>query len=513
MIVRPERTGLRVLLVEDSPDDAEIVLEALRRDGCEPNWTRVDDAASMRAQLREHAWDLVLCDYAMPRFDALSALAVLKAEALDVPFIIVSGSMGEETAVAAMKAGAQDFFSKDKLTRLGAAVQRELREAAVRAEQRRMQERMLLSDRLVAVGTLAAGVAHEINNPLAYVIGNIEFALERLTRLHERGAGEVADTLLALRQAREGAERIRITSRDLKVFCRTEETARTSVDVERVLESALRMAWNEIRHRAKLVRDFSPLPRVDGNEHTMAQVFLNLLINAAQAIEPGPANVHEIRVTTRCDLGRVIVEISDTGSGMSPEVQKRLFEPFFTTKPIGVGTGLGMSICHGIVTDLGGEINVSSRLGGGTRVRVELPIGTLTDRNLASAPAGAEVRAARILMVDDEPALCQLVQRLLSPEHEVVTRVAPRAALELLGVDAAFDVILCDLMMPDMTGMDFYAELGRRAPDLAARVVFMTGGAFSSAARRFLESVPNRRITKPFTADALRGTIAKLMSA
>lgn len=504
-------TSLRVLLVEDSPDDAEIVLAALRRGGCEPECKRVDNADQMRAALQEQRWDLVLCDYAMPRFDALSALEVLKAEALDVPFIIVSGTMGEETAVAAMKAGAQDFFSKDRLARLPAAIERELREASIRAEQRQMQERMMLSDRLVAVGTLAAGVAHEINNPLAYVIGNIDFAIEQLTKLPHDSS--ISDALIALHQAREGTERIRVTSRDLKVFCRTDEATRTSVDIERVLESALRMAWNEIRHRAKLVRDFQRLERVDGNENRLGQVFLNLLINAAQAIGSGQADQHEIRVTTRSERGRVVVEVSDTGPGIPAEIHKRLFEPFFTTKPIGVGTGLGLSICHGIVSDLGGSIHVDSKVGVGTRVRVELPFGTISDATQASTPTGPATRGARLLMIDDEPALCQLVTRLLKPDHEVVVRTAPKAALELLMVDAAFDLILCDLMMPGMTGMDFYAELHRTAPELAKRVVFMTGGAFTAGASKFLESVPNHRLDKPFNAEALRATIARMMTA
>jgi signal transduction histidine kinase len=504
------RTGLRVLLVEDSPDDAEIVLAALRREGCEPDWTRVDNPAQMRAALREHSWDLVLCDYAMPRFDAMSALAVLKAEELDVPFIIVSGTMGEEAAVAAMKAGAQDFFSKDKLMRLPAAIERELREATLRAEQRRLQNRMLLSDRLVAVGTLAAGVAHEINNPLGYVIGNIDFALERLTRLQQPIGSEVAETIAALRQAQEGAERIRVTARDLKVFCHSDEAERTSVDLERVLDSAIRMAWNEIRHRANLVRVFSPLPRVDGNENRLGQVFLNLLINAAQAIGASPAGQHEIRITARCKDNRVIVEVADTGGGMSAEIQKRLFEPFFTTKPIGVGTGLGLSICHAIISDLGGEINVHSRLGAGTRMQIELPVGTLTDASQRLTSAAPALLAARILMVDDEPALGQLVQRLLRPDHEVVVQVAARSALQLLSVDPAFDVILCDLMMPDMTGMEFHARLSHSSPELARRLVFMTGGAFTAAAQKFLESVPNCCLDKPFSAETLRKTIAKM---
>jgi signal transduction histidine kinase len=508
------QNSLRVLLVEDSPDDAELVLAQLRRHGFEPDFARVDNAAELRAALRARAWDVVLCDYAMPSFDALRALAVVKSEPVDVPFIIVSGTMGEEVAVKAMKAGAHDFFSKDKITRLPAAIEREVRDAAVRAERKNMQEQLLLSDRLVSIGTLAAGVAHEINNPLAYVIGNIEFAIEQLARVSRNQAdgAELSDAMHALHQAREGSERIRVTTRDLKVFCRSDETNRVRVDVRRVLESAISMAWNEIRHRAHLVRAFEPVQDVDANENRLAQVFLNLLINAAQAIPEGNTSQNEIRASIRCDATHVIVEISDSGSGMSPEVQQQLFQPFFTTKPIGVGTGLGLSICHGIVTDLHGEIRVDSHLGIGSTFRVILPAGTRDPAERGSCPIAEQTKRARILVIDDEPALCQIVQRLLSPENDVMTSTDAKRALQLLASDSNFDVILCDLMMPEMTGMEFHEQLRRTSAELASRTVFLTGGAFTSHAARFLDGVPNWRIEKPFDLATLRSTIAKVVS-
>jgi signal transduction histidine kinase len=507
------RAALRVLLVEDSEDDAKLVLTVLRRGGFDPEYRQVEDAAKLQAALRAEAWDLILCDYAMPRFDALAALAVLKAEAVDIPFIIVSGTMGEDTAVRAMKAGAHDFFCKDKLTLLPAAIARELRDANVRAERRKMQDQLLLSDRLVAVGTLAAGVAHEINNPLAYVIGNLEFAIERLAQAAAAPGNALQEAMTALQQAREGAERIRVTTRDLKVFCRSADANQVSVDVERVLESSISMAWNEIRHRARLVRDFtSPLPRVDGNENRLGQVFLNLLINAAQAIGEDEPGTREIKVSTRCDASHVFVEIRDNGIGMSSEVQARLFEPFFTTKPIGIGTGLGLPICNGIVSDLGGKLSIESQLGVGTCVRVTLPIGNIVSAKQASVPAEGPTRAARVLIIDDEPALCQIVQRLLRPDNEVVIANTARAGLAVLAADPSFDAILCDLMMPEMTGMEFHAELTRSAPQLAERVTFLSGGACTERAARFLESVPNRRLEKPFDASSLRAAIAKSLA-
>jgi signal transduction histidine kinase len=509
------RAPLRVLMVEDSPDDAELVLAQLRRHGFEPDFARVDNATELRSALKAREWDVVLCDYAMPSFDALRALAVVKSEPVDVPFIIVSGTMGEDVAVKAMKAGAHDFFSKDKITRLPAAIEREVRDASVRAERRKMQEQLLLSDRLVSIGTLAAGVAHEINNPLAYVIGNIEFAIEQLSRLsHDNpDAAEISEAVNALHQAREGSERIRVTTRDLKVFCRTDETNHVRVDVQRVLESAISMAWNEIRHRARLIRTFEPVPHVDANENRLGQVFLNLLINAAQAIPGGNTNQNQIHASIRGENARVIVEITDTGSGMSAEVQQQLFQPFFTTKPIGVGTGLGLSICHGIMTDLCGEIHVNSQVGVGSTFRVSLPAGMLEEVKKASYPAAEQTKRARILVIDDEPALCQIVKRLLSSENDVVTSSDAKHALTILGSDSRFDVILCDLMMPEMTGMEFHEQLRLTSVELASRTVFLTGGAFTSNAARFLDGVPNRRLEKPFDPATLRGTIAKLVNS
>jgi signal transduction histidine kinase len=505
---------LRVLQVEDSPDDAELIVDRLREAGLAPDAHRVDSAEALSAALALQAWDIVLCDYALPSFDALDALTILKRERLDLPFIIVSGSMQEEAAVRAMKAGASDFFKKDNLTRLPAAIEREVREAEIRRERAKLREQLLLSDRLISIGTLAAGVAHEINNPLAYVVGNIEFAIERLNGAGARGlnAAECVELLSSLQQAREGSERIRVTTRDLRVFCRTEDTAPVAVDVTRVIESAISMAWNEIRHRAHIVRDFQPVPSVRANESRLGQVFLNLLINAAQAIEDGDPIRHEVRVSTVAGESGVVVEIADSGKGMGPEVLEQLFQPFFTTKPIGVGTGLGLSICRGIVEELGGEISVASQIGRGTTVRVLLPASQAMPTPRQSNPVPPSPRRARVLVIDDEPALCQIVKRVLSPEHEVVINSDARVALKLLMTEPAFDVVLCDLMMPEMSGMDFHAKLVETAPEIAERVIFLTGGAFSSRAAQFLDRVTNLRLDKPFDPALLRKAVARAIA-
>jgi signal transduction histidine kinase len=499
----PERAALRVLLIEDSVDDADLVADELRAGGYVLEHERVDTAAALRAALRARSWQLALCDYSMPGFNALAALAIIKEHRLDLPFIIISGVVGEESAVAAMRAGAHDFLVKGKLARLLPAVERELREAAVRSERAAMQQQLLLSDRLVQIGTLAAGIAHEINNPLAYVMGNIGLALEEL----ENGT-QSASVVAALRQALEGSERIRAITTDLRVFSRNDESEPRPVDLQRVLESAISMAWNQMRHRATLVRDFQPVPPIAANENRLGQVFLNLLINAAQAIPEGNADRHEIRVTLRQIATGVEIAVSDSGVGIAPEARENLFQPFFTTKPRGMGTGLGLSICQKIVQDIGGEISASAREPNGTTFRVCLPIGkVVASVQPGKPPAGPSTRRGRILVIDDEPQIVDIVKRVLRTEHDTVGVVGARSALALLQNDAAFDVIFCDLMMPEMSGVELFEELQRTAPELARRVVFLSGGAFTPTARQFLSQVENVHVPKPFDQKTLRAVV------
>jgi CheY-like chemotaxis protein len=243
-------------------------------------------------------------------------------------------------------------------------------------------------------------------------------------------------------------------------------------------------------------------------------VFVNLLINAAQAITDPIAERNEIRV--RCstnEAGCALIEVSDTGRGIAPENMSRIFEPFFTTKPVGVGTGLGLSICHGIVTQLGGEIQVESRLGRGSTFRVLLPPCDDAARLGGRERRGEEPPGSRgrVLVIDDEPMVGAAVARTLAPHHDVTTVSTARAALEHLEADPRFDVVLCDLMMPGMTGMELHARLSASAPALTERMIFLTGGAFTPHAREFLDRVPNPRLEKPFESEALRSVVSALV--
>jgi signal transduction histidine kinase len=460
----------------------------------------------------------VLADDPAPRFASPSALDVVRAHGFDTPLIVLSRTKGEAAAVEAMRGGASDYLLKEDLSPLCAKVERELRDVERRAQQRQLQEHVRISDRMAYVGTLAAGVAHEINNPLAAVCTNLELIaanIDEIVAATGRDA-RLDEVVEELRDARDCAERVRLIVRDLKVFSRApDEERRGPVDVHHVLESSLRLAWNEIRHRARLVKEYGSIPPVDANEARLGQVFLNLVTNAAQAIPVGDAENNVIRVVTGTDAdGRVSIEVSDTGTGIPPENLPRIFDAFYTTKGIGVGRGLGLSICHRVVRGLGGEISVESARDHGTTFRVLLP-----PRSSASPPArpgatpapvataSVAARRGRVLIIDDEVAFAKAIAKTLAREHDVELAASAAEALERLRAGQPFDVIVCDLMMPQMTGMDLHAQLAQLSPDLAARVVFVTGGAFTENARAFLNAVPNQRLEKPFGAHQLRDVI------
>ena len=378
-------------------------------------------------------------------------------------------------------------------------------------EKREMQAKLLFADRMSSMGTLAAGVAHEINNPLAYILANVSFVAEELARI----APDRLELVRAIAETREGALRVREIVRDLKTFSRPDEKRGETVDVRDVIQLSMKLAQTEIRHRARLVVDLREVPLVAASSHRLGQVFVNLLINAAQSMREGQVQRNELRVTCRrSDEGRVLVEIADTGCGIPRDVLPRIFEPFFTTKPVGVGTGLGLAICHGIVTGLGGEIQVESGEGRGSTFRVVLPPASF--RALPS-PANAvpvvpaRAHRARILVVDDEPLVARAIERMLARKHRVVAVTSAASALACLE-EGAFDVVICDLMMPDMTGMELHAEIAGRLPALSERMIFLTGGAFTDGAREFLGHVPNPRLEKPFDAESLQAAVDEVLS-
>lgn len=650
---KPHRE-LRVLVIEDNDDDVQLVLIELRR-GYALSYRHVDNPGDLKDALATGSWDVIICDWSLPELNALGAFRMVRDTGLDIPFIIVSGTIEEEHAVEALRVGVHDFMTKGRFARLRPAIDRELREAETRRQKRladrdlvrqreeierseqllrsvlqtvpdgvvvvdalgnvmewsaavdailglpragieltdwpqhyglhrsdrttllgrdelaivralageeidrqeiyvqnagvpkgswirmsgralrgpdgaisgavsvlhditrekQAQEQLMISDRMASVGMLAAGVAHEINNPLGAALLNLEILHELLLRpKDQRDDGEVQESM---GDARSAVARVREIVGDLRIFSRHDDPADTRADVKAALESSLRMAFNEIRHSARLVRDYGPVPRVTGSEGRLGQVLLNLVVNAAQAIPEGNADENEIRVSTRTAAdGMVVIDVTDTGSGIPAENIPNLFLPFFTTKPAGIGTGLGLPICQRIITQMGGRIEVESQVGQGTTFRVVLPPAreeTPVPREPIASRAPRSSRRGRILVVDDEPMLASAIRRVLASHHDVVTTTRAEDALERLRAGASFDVIFSDLMMPRITGMELYARICEEFPEQAPRVVFLTGGAFTQAAREFLARVPNPTLEKPIDRNGLLALVSERVSS
>jgi len=380
-------------------------------------------------------------------------------------------------------------------------------------DERDLQQRLLLSERMSAIGTLTGSIIHEIKNPLTFVWNHLQTLLREAPGL-SAGARE------RIREAYDGAERIRQISQEFTELAHGGEPSEAEVvDLKQALDGAIRIARPEIQHRARVVREYEEAAlHTRGTDTRVGQVFLNLIVNAAQAIEPGDVSRNTITVRARgIEHDRVCIEIHDTGPGIPPQLLRRVFDPFVTTKPAGRGTGLGLSICRRIVHSLGGTIEIHSHPGQGTVVRVVLhkaspvPVPLSAPPPSASATRLAAARRLRVLVVDDEPVIARLIQKALT-HHEVTIAHDGREAVALMG-EHLYDVILCDLIMPEMTGMDVYRAALQRPTPLHERIVFMTGGAFTQRARDFLQKVPNLRIEKPFELGHLERTICEAAEA
>jgi PAS domain S-box-containing protein len=374
-----------------------------------------------------------------------------------------------------------------------------------------MQSSLALADRLASIGTVAAGVAHELKNPLAYVGANLEYLLEGLAGLatrkpeEARAIGPLAD---AVREALVGAQRMQTIVRDLKTFSRDDEDPSAVVDVHRVLESCVNMAWSELKRRATLRKELRAVPPVRATEARLGQVFLNLLVNATQSIPEGDPRGNEVGIGTRpLEGNRVAVEVWDTGTGIAPAARARIFEPFFTTKRQGEGTGLGLSICRSIVEAAGGTIEVEAEAGRGTRFRVILPAAP------GSAPAPDLRRRPRVLVLDDEPLVASAIERALLADWDVQSLTRAATLAERLARGERYDVVLCDLSLPDEDGVSVHRMLHRLDPGLAGRTAFLTGGPVPAASRTYCEAERIPCLEKPFEVGRLRELVAQLAAA
>lgn len=503
--------GLRTLVVDDSSSMRGLLRELLR----ERNYqlTVLGSAEEALEAHRQQPFELMLVDWTLPGLSGLDLCREVRASpgGEDVFILMITGRDRTDDLAQLIDAGASDYLPKPidprvLSTRLLIAERTLAEGAKQRARRKEMESSLAFADRMASVGTLAAGVAHELNNPLLYVLSNL-----RLTREELEAADPAEWTERAMQQldeAIQGAVRMQNIVRDLKTFSRPDEEQPHDADLREVLESAINMCSNEVRHRAGLERDYGDMPPVSAAESRLVQVFVNLLINAAQAMPDRPAQANRIVIRTRTDEeGFAVVEVIDNGTGIEPDRLSRVFDPFFTTKGLSEGTGLGLSICRNIVEDAGGTIEAQSKVGAGTTFIVRLPASHRPKRekpttSVRRVPAVGQPRA-RVVVVDDEPLVGRSIRRALRG-HEVQVFSNGREAIERLCSGEPFDLVLCDLMMPEVSGMEVFGKVSARRPDLVSRFVFMTGGAFTARAREFLKETSVLCLEKPFELHQIR---------
>jgi len=380
----------------------------------------------------------------------------------------------------------------------------------VSAERRKFGEQLAHADRLASLGTLAAGIAHEINNPLAILMGNLSCAETLLdsslaaARLREH-----------VRASLEAAHRIRGIVRDVGSFARQNAPVR-AVDPRAVLEGALAMVESELRQRANVERRHESVPPVLADEGRLAQVFVNLLLNALQAMPEGVGPGEICTRTYTSHAGEAVIEVRDTGCGIPADLLDAVFDPFFTTKPPGEGTGLGLSICASIIKSLGGSIRVDSKVAAGSTFRITLPRAeALADAaDHASKPSRKKhaPSRSRILVIDDEERVAEVLVMLLGDQHDVDVVTSGRLALERLLEDRSYDAVLCDLNLKDFPSWSLYDELSARKPDIARRFIFMTGGAYTARSRELLARAPNACLEKPFIPSELHQQLERVLT-
>ncbi len=374
-------------------------------------------------------------------------------------------------------------------------------------ERTRLRAQLAHADRLASLGIMAAGVAHEINNPLSF----ISLATEMLhKRVGEREAALVAEV-------RTGVQRIAAIVRDLRFFGHDEEEAPSPVNLAAAIDNAERLVAHEIRARGTLLKDLGELPAVMGTARRIEQVFVNLFLNAVHAL--GDKTDGQIEVCARTTSEHVVVTVEDDGCGIPEQMLDVMFEPFFTTRAAGGGTGLGLSICRDIVVRSGGNLVVRrSVVGEGTTMEVTLvragADGSAVQKAApAHAPPPAETRAdkaTRVLIIDDEPLVVRSLTSVLGQQMTVVGETVPERALALILANPPFDVIVCDVMMPGLSGIDIHERVAREKPGREARFVFITGGTYTARARDYLERVPNARLIKPFEVAQLITAIERV---
>jgi two-component system, cell cycle sensor histidine kinase and response regulator CckA len=504
---------LYVLIVEDSEEDADLIVLELKRGGYDPIYRRVDSASTMAAALEEGCWDIVLSDFSMPDFSLQEALHLVQQKAYEVPVVIVSATIGEEAAVEAIKAGAADYVLKHRLSRLVPAVRRELRESEMRRERRNLEEQLRHAQKLESLGLLAGGVAHDFNNLLTGILGNASLVLETLDPLPPI-YGMLEDIIRA-------SERAADLTRQLLAYAGKGKFVIEPVNVSDVVRDISELIRTSVPRTVDLILDLEPsLPLVEGDSSQMQQLVMNLVLNAVEAtgekigtvrvvsrarqIEPGD-HVSEFQPVIPAPGQYIEIRVCDDGCGMRPEVKTQIFDPFFTTKF--TGRGLGLAAALGIVRGHKGSIHVESAENLGSTFTVLLPVMPNPPAEYVRMPAGGqqkpETSGGVVLIVDDEEVVRRTARAALEHHGYAVFEAADgRDGADLFSrLHDRLSVVLLDLTMPHMDGHDVWRYIRRIRPDM--KIILSSGFEESEAMKHFAVEPGLYFIKKPYTAAAL----------
>ncbi len=479
-------TPIRVLIVEDSEDDSEMVVRELKRGGYDVKCKRVESPAALEAACEVQEWDLVISDFSMPMFSGMDALALVRKMRADVPFIFVSGTMGEEAAVAAMRNGAQDYLVKGNLTRLVPAIQRELREAEVRRGGKKLEQQVQQLQKFETIGKLAGGIAHDFNNMIGAILGWAELGYteaESGSRLRDR-----------FQKIREQANRAARLTGQLLAFGRRQILQPQLVSLNALIQEEMNFLGKVIGADIEVrVHGAQDLRVTCADPAQIEQVLMNLCLNARDAMPSGGKLVIETQnVEIRDEYCRthleaqpgsyVLLSVSDTGVGMDEATQERIFEPFFTTKEPSKGTGLGLATVYGIVKQHGGFINLYSEPGTGTSFRIYLRAETGTHKAAATTTMDGPRRGTEtILVADDHEGLRGSAAEMLNAlgYRTIVARDGAEALQLFEANHEGIDLVLMDMVMPKVSGPDAYAKMAEIRPGL--RAIFTTGYSMETA--------------------------------
>lgn len=512
----------RILCLEDNPHDRELLEKMLSEEGISCGFVYATTRQEFEAALDQDPFDLIISDFSLPGYDGMSALATARKRQTETPFIFVSGTIGEDRAIDSLKNGATDYVLKDRRDRLVSAVQRALREGQERTERKKLEEQLRQSQKMEAIGQLAGGVAHDFNNLLAVIQGNAELALLDSPKLEPH----IVEFLSQITKASERAANL---TRQLLAFGRKHTMRLETVNLNEVIGNLTKMLNRIIGEDIHLECQFAGLPFARADAGMMEQVILNLVVNARDAMPQGgrlligtkTIKIDEKVVPPHPEARSgefVYLNVSDTGTGISPENLARIFEPFFTTKEVGKGTGLGLATVYGIVKQHRGWVNVSSRLGVGTTFEIFLPAIRPPGQDPScpvpeKAPRGG---TEKILLVEDDAAVRLMTRRTLeSFGYQVIEAASGRQALALWhNHDQDIDLLLTDIVMPDgLNGRELASLLREQTPGL--KVVFVSGYSLNVIGKDtdFLKLRDNSFLQKPYQVNVLIDVIRHALDA